>query len=127
MRSLAVTIFVAVLGVAGCASGPRATLGQLQQRAGVDLACPSHVMQLYHLDVRTKLVAGCGRQLVYIEDCLDHGGKRMCTWINNSPNSVVQQVVQAPAVATPTPRPPRQIRTRLFNEKEVDEVLERRR
>lgn len=81
----------------GCASGPRATLPRLQHRASYDLGCPAGYLQLDHVDERTKVVAGCGRHLVYLEDCMAVGSDLLCSWRIDSPASA-----QAPWAAPST-------------------------
>jgi hypothetical protein len=67
------------------ATGPGATLGQLQNRAVFDLGCPSQSLWVYHVDSRTKAVTGCGRRLLYVESCQDIRGEQACTWVMNTP------------------------------------------
>lgn len=76
---------LALVLVLGCASGPRATLPQLQHRATYDLACPPTYLRLAHVDPRTKIVSGCGRTLVYMEDCMEHGSDLLCSWRIDAP------------------------------------------
>jgi hypothetical protein len=104
----------------GCATGPRANLRTLHNRAIFDLGCPAQQVQIYHLDNRSKVVMGCGRRLVYVEDCFDHGAKRECTWVNDTPSFAQQAWPQTynaqMAVRGRTPRfgTERAIRTQLF-------------
>jgi hypothetical protein len=69
----------------GCATPRRATLAQLQQRILFDMGCPPQQLMLYHIDGRTKAVAGCGRRLVYLERC-DSGAGDICSWEIDSPS-----------------------------------------
>ena len=82
-----------------------------------DLGCPPEGLQLHHVDRRTKVVAGCGRRLVYVESCESHGTKKDCTWMVDSPifaqstwpqtmSVPVAAPVAAPAVAAPPIRRP---------------------
>lgn len=83
MRSLIVAL---ALLAAGCVTGPRAHLQALHNRAVVDLGCPAQHVYLYHLDGRTKTAMGCGRRLVYVEDCFVDGSQRQCTWLLDTPS-----------------------------------------
>ena len=40
---------------------------------------------LYHVDGRTKVVAGCARHGVYVESCEVLGHGALCTWRLDSP------------------------------------------
>lgn len=84
MRLLAVLM---ALGLAcGCAPRThRAQLNQLHYRAVFDLACHAQAMQLYHVDARTKVVVGCGRRLIYQEDCATMGAHSVCSWRLDTP------------------------------------------
>jgi hypothetical protein len=81
-----VLALVAALSTSACAAPQRAALPQLQQRAVFDLGCPPQQLALYHIDARTKAVAGCGRQLVYLERC-DSGAGDVCSWELDSPSA----------------------------------------
>lgn len=83
-RALLLAVSMA-LPLLGCASGPRADLRALQYRSVFDLGCPAQSLQLYHVDRRTKVVAGCGRRLVYVESCDRYGSRRECSWLLDSP------------------------------------------
>jgi hypothetical protein len=102
----------------GCASGPRASMPALVQRATFDLGCPAQHIALYHIDQRSKAVLGCGRRLIYVEDCLDRGMERDCTWRNDTASLAQQSWPQSyhPQVAETQQAPPpaRSIRTELF-------------
>ena len=85
LRSLPFLLALALGGALGCASAPGATVQQLQTRAVFDLGCPHHQLMLYHIDGRTKAVAGCGRRLVYVQSCQRIRGQHECTWVLNTP------------------------------------------
>jgi len=76
---------LALAGIAACAGAPGATQQQLQSRAVFDLGCAQHQLVVYHVDQRTKAVAGCGRRLVYVESCQRIRGKDACTWMLDTP------------------------------------------
>lgn len=129
---------------AGCVTGPRAQLQALHQRAVVDLGCPAQHVYLYHLDGRTKTAMGCGRRLVYVEDCFVAGMERQCTWLLDSPSFeqqawpqsyAAQQTAREQRAAPqrgrvvrtdlyedhsapldPSAQPPRRVRTQLFGD-----------
>jgi hypothetical protein len=50
-----------------------------------DLGCAQHQLMIYHVDQRTKAVAGCGRRLVYVESCQRIRGSFACTWVLDTP------------------------------------------
>jgi hypothetical protein len=81
--ALACALAVTLMSAA-CAHAPRASLGQLQQRAVLDAGCPAQWLALQHLDARTKVVTGCGVQLVYVESCEDARGQTLCSWLLDS-------------------------------------------
>lgn len=119
-RSFTITRRVAIAAVGaslslGCASGPRATLPRLQHRASYDLGCPAGYLQLDHVDERTKVVAGCGRHLVYIEDCMAAGSELLCSWRLDSPTTAQASWPAAPAAQTATPSG-RVYRTHLYDD-----------
>lgn len=58
----------------------RASPLQLQNRATYDLACPPYSLTMRQLDERTRMVMGCGRRLLYVEDCQAIRGRTACTW-----------------------------------------------
>jgi hypothetical protein len=99
------TTWLLVLTATGCASGPRATLPQLQQRAVHDLRCPAGYLQLAHIDQRTKLVSGCGRSLIYMEDCMEHGTDLLCSWRVDSPSQAMVMWRATPPPASPAAAP----------------------
>lgn len=106
VRLALVVLFAGVF--CGCASGPRATLTALSYRAVFDLGCPVQALQLHHLDDRSKAVAGCGRRLIYVEDCQTHGMAQACTWLLDTP-TIAQQTwphAQPPPAAAPVARAP---------------------
>ncbi len=127
IRGLAlIAVAAAALGssTAGCATVQRATAEQLQYRATFDLGCPGGQLWLYHIDSRTKAVAGCGQRLVYLEQCDALAGA--CSWTIDTPNALHAQgprPVSKPAAAqhssanhvTEKPRG-RTIRTGLYGE-----------
>jgi len=108
--------------VLGCLStAPGASLVELQNRAVFDLGCPYQQLFVYHLDVRTKVVTGCARRLIYVESCQDIRGESACTWVLNTPTFlqtqwpqwVVPQPVSPYIVAQqpgPMPPPPSAVR-----------------
>ena len=63
---------------------------QLQQRAVYDLGCPAEQLGLSHVDARTKMVSGCGRRLVYVEDCAQMSGTILCSWRVDTPSFAQQ-------------------------------------
>jgi hypothetical protein len=69
------------LVLSACTHAAPASLGLLQQRAVLDAGCPAQYLSLQHLDARTKLVTGCGVQLVYVESCEDARGETLCSWL----------------------------------------------
>lgn len=77
----------------GCAGRQPASLSGLRYRATFDLTCPASELQLFHIDARTKAVAGCGRALVYVEQCAGGSDESVCSWLANTP----------PAATTPPP------------------------
>jgi hypothetical protein len=94
----------------GCVSTHRADLRALGHRAVYDLGCPIQHLQVDHVDARTKAVGGCGRRLIYVEDCDRHDGSITCTWRVDTP-SVEQQTwpqafaaYQRPEAAAPLGR-----------------------
>lgn len=95
-----------------CASGPRAGLPQLQHRATYDLTCPASYLRLAHVDQRTKIVSGCGRSLVYMEDCMEHGSQLLCSWRVDTP--AVAQITHH-AYTPPTSSAGRVYRTHLYD------------
>ncbi len=113
----------ALLSLGGCASGPRAALPQLQHRAAYDLSCPANNLRLTHVDQRTKVVTGCGRHLVYLEDCMQHGSDLLCSWRIDSPSKAQTAVASHSTVPAALPAalpgdmspPGRVYRTDLFN------------
>jgi hypothetical protein len=86
----ALSLATLALLLLGCASGPRAGLQALHNRAVLDLGCPAQQVYVYHLDGRTKAAMGCGRRLVYVEDCFTHGRRNECTWLMDSPSFAQQ-------------------------------------
>jgi hypothetical protein len=118
---LALVIVLAGVNMA-CSSGPRATLTALSYRAVFDLGCPAQALQLHHLDDRSKAVAGCGRRLIYVEDCQRHGMSQSCTWMLDTPTLAQQAwphaqpaaqphpaALAVPVAARPTPQPSREL------------------
>jgi hypothetical protein len=92
---------LALLGVAGgCTSAAGATLQQLQLRAAYDLACPPQLLTLSHIDPRTKMVAGCGSQEIYVEICDEIRGKQTCTWLLNTSTTRLAHALQARPAAS---------------------------
>jgi hypothetical protein len=67
-----------------CVPPTRAQLPRLQQRAVFDLGCAGEQLYVVHIDERTKAVSGCGRRLVYLEDC-DRGAGNVCSWKLDTP------------------------------------------
>ncbi len=63
--------------IAGC--GP--SLAQLRMRAGLDLECPGNGLAVQDVDPATKLVSGCGRRAIYVENFND---SRHPGWLLNS-------------------------------------------
>ncbi|MBW2524161.1 MAG: hypothetical protein JRI23_08295 [Deltaproteobacteria bacterium] len=82
---VAVVAPFALAGGISCAGAPGASPQQLQTRAVFDLGCAQHQLVVYHVDERTKAVAGCGRRLVYVESCQRIRGAHACTWILDTP------------------------------------------
>src|SRR5687768_15820840 len=74
----------------GCATTHRAGLYQLQQRAVYDLGCPAQQLGVQHVDARTKVVMGCNRRLVYVEDCAAMSGTILCSWRVDTPSFAQQ-------------------------------------
>ncbi|MBI4956234.1 MAG: hypothetical protein HY908_29730 [Myxococcales bacterium] len=110
----------------GCATARRATLPQLQQRAAYDLACPPQWLELVQIDARTKVVGGCGRRLVYLEDCVSLGDAVECAWrVDSPPASLgwapppVTAGYAPPPAPTASGAPARSIATQLFGPGEV--------
>jgi hypothetical protein len=100
MRLLVVAATLALF--AGCAPRThRANLHQLQYRAVFDLACHAAELGLYHVDARTKVVVGCGRRLVYQEDCARMGESVACTWRLDTP---IAEQWTWPRPLSPTPQ-----------------------
>lgn len=91
------------LGALGCGPARGATLRQLEQRAQLDMSCPSPMLRHYALDRRTEVVQGCGRQLVYVDSCQRIGGEDRCTWLLDSPWVLAPQVVVAPPASASSP------------------------
>ncbi|MBW2456302.1 MAG: hypothetical protein JRI68_17415 [Deltaproteobacteria bacterium] len=91
IRRLSLIAVAAACGcsTAGCATVQRATLEHLQYRATFDLGCPGGQLWLYHIDSRTKAVAGCGQRLVYLEQCDSVAGA--CSWKIDTPMLVHAQ------------------------------------
>lgn len=87
LHILAAPVALAIIALAaGCAPRThRAHLHQLQYRAVFDLACDASQLGLYHVDARTKVVVGCGRRLVYQEDCVPTDASFTCTWRLDTP------------------------------------------
>jgi hypothetical protein len=89
---------LALLVLAGCRNAPGATYVQLHQRASFDLRC--NQLALRHLDERTKVVSGCGKEMVYVEECQRIRGTDRCTWrLESAP------IATEPVAAT-RPAPP---------------------
>jgi hypothetical protein len=78
------SLLLVLLFSVACVQPKRAQLPQLQQRAVFDLGCPAAQLYLVHVDERTKAVTGCGRRLIYLEDC-DRGAGNQCSWRLDSP------------------------------------------
>ena len=98
------------LGTVSCmAAPPAATVQQLMQRASYDLQCPLGYMGLYHLDSLTKVVSGCGRRLVYEEQCQSSAAGAACTWrLEPTPVAIAPVAFSpsSPPVSNPTPYAP---------------------
>ena len=88
---------------AGCGTRKPATLRQLEHRATFDLACPAGQLRLHHVDERTKAVTGCGRALVYVEQCDATGEETRCSWLANTPPLPAPS--PPPSAVTLAPRP----------------------
>jgi hypothetical protein len=86
------------LAATGCFGASGASLEQLRARATFDLQCPSPETQLLDIDVRTKGVRGCGKQLTYVEVCDNRPDGWHCTWVLNAPAWYI-----APPRVTPRP------------------------
>lgn len=98
-RMRGVVLAVALLGCGAGAQG--ASLAQLHQRASFDLGCAN--LTLHHLDARTKVVGGCGHNIVYIEDCQHIRGHDLCTWRADAPaRPTMTPVATAQAAPAPT-------------------------
>lgn len=122
---------------AGCAPrrATRANLPQLQMRAVFDLGCHVSQLQLYHVDRRTKIVAGCGRRLTYQEQCIEAEDRRLeCSWSIDSPRAdqatwpgaslgaaaaVATPRCPAPEAPSPSPAGGRPIYTDLFQDRDA--------
>ena len=91
---------IALLGIGvGCASAPGASLQQLQLRAAYDLVCPPQLLALQHVDQRTKVVAGCGSQEIYVEICDEIRGSTTCTWLLNTSTARLALALRPPQPA----------------------------
>lgn len=74
------------LAATGCVTpAKRAPVTTLFHRAVYDLGCATQQLQLYHIDGRTKAMAGCGRRLVYVEHCDPSLGRDGCSWVLDTP------------------------------------------
>ncbi|MEZ4443866.1 MAG: hypothetical protein R3B72_32635 [Polyangiaceae bacterium] len=107
LRHTVAAVACLAASLSGCASGPRATHLALQHRAVFDLGCDARQIALYVIDDRTRAVAGCGRRLLYVEDCEANGSTLACTWKLDTPSFAQQAWPQAPpappTVHTPSP------------------------
>jgi hypothetical protein len=65
------------LFLAGCG----ATLPQLQTRAALDLDCHAEALSVRVVDPATRLVTGCGKQAIYVEN---FNNSRYPAWLLNS-------------------------------------------
>lgn len=103
------TTTMALLGLVGCRpSAPGASYAQLHQRASFDLRCSE--LSLRHLDARTKIVSGCGAELVYVEECQRIRGTESCAWRLESAPLAVSAPQAAPAPRTYAAALPRRAR-----------------
>ncbi|MBI4955648.1 MAG: hypothetical protein HY908_26755 [Myxococcales bacterium] len=99
MRTFVGTVRVlgvlAAFGACGCAPVvARATLRQLQARAGFDLGCPQGWMAMVPIDERAKGVMGCGRRAFYLESCEPSLG--VCSWTLDGPIEALAPAYVAP-------------------------------
>jgi hypothetical protein len=80
-----------VIGSAGCG----ATLGQLKNRASIDLDCQPASLAIRPIDSATRSVNGCGKQAIYVEQ-FNHSVRP--TWLLNSSitQSAAASVAKAP-------------------------------
>jgi hypothetical protein len=62
-------------------SGCGATLGQLKNRAAIDLDCQPASLAVRDIDPATKSVNGCGKQAIYVEQ-FNHSVRP--AWLLNS-------------------------------------------
>lgn len=62
-------------------SGCGATLGQLKNRAAIDLDCQPSSLAIRSIDSATRSVNGCGKQAIYVEQ-FNHAVRP--TWLLNS-------------------------------------------
>jgi hypothetical protein len=93
----------AFVGALGCMpTAPGALGAQLQSRASYDLGCAPFALGIYPLDARTRLVTGCGRRLVYVEDCESIRGEATCTWKLDTPSFAQTQWPQWVTGPAPT-------------------------
>jgi|GEM_PF-2118690 len=84
-RAQGVVAALALTTLAGCMGTSGASLEALRARSTFDLQCPSHELQLVNIDVRTKGIRGCGRQMTYVEICDNRPDGWHCTWVLNAP------------------------------------------
>ena len=88
-------------GPLGCAGPVRASMRQLEARAGFDLGCPPSWMLVYAIDERTKGVSGCGHRHTYLESC--DRELQICAWVLDSRDVAAPVGNPAPAVAEGAP------------------------
>jgi hypothetical protein len=90
-----------------------ASVVALQYRGAVDLECHPQRMVIYHVDRRTKVVAGCAGRAVYVESCEPFGERMLCTWrldaplvTGDDPRNAREAPRPCPAPRTPAACPP---------------------
>jgi hypothetical protein len=105
-RALSPSLVLLVPGIVGCARPPAATVPQLLRRASFDLQCPYPFVAIEPLDRLAKVASGCGRRLVYLEQCQQVTEGYACTW-RVDPNPYAAPPAQiAPASYPPVAHAP---------------------
>ena len=100
---LIATVVLSAGGVASCApTAQGASPLQLQNRATYDLGCAPYSLAIHPLDARTRLVTGCGRRLLYVEDCQPIRGRAACAWKLDTASFAQTQWPQWAAAPAPT-------------------------
>lgn len=78
------TVLLGLLA-SGCFASSGASADSLLTRATFDMQCPGPGLQVVNIDVRTKGVRGCGKQMTYVEVCDNRPDGWHCTWVLNAP------------------------------------------